>query len=135
MSYVFLLKLYFLSLFFLSLIDVPWIIFFAKNFYLEQIGHLMALQVSYLPAVLFYLMYPVALIFFVVLDAKNYQLSLTQTFLRGAFLGFTAYAAYDLTNQATLKDWPWIMTFVDVAWGSFLSGAVSTLVLYLSYYL
>ena len=135
MSYVFLLKLYFLSLFFLSLIDVPWIIFFAKNFYLEQIGHLMALQVSYLPAVLFYLMYPVALIFFVVLDAKNYQLSLTQTFLRGAFLGFTAYAAYDLTNQATLKDWPWIMTFVDVAWGSFLSGTVSTLVLYLSYYL
>ncbi|MFS8507128.1 MAG: DUF2177 family protein [Candidatus Babeliales bacterium] len=135
MSYVFLLKLYFLSLFFLSLIDVPWIVFFAKNFYLEQIGHLMALQVSYLPAVLFYLMYPVALIFFVVLDAKNYQLSLTQTFLRGAFLGFTAYAAYDLTNQATLKDWPWIMTFVDVAWGSFLSGAVSTLVLYLSYYL
>jgi uncharacterized membrane protein len=135
MSYVLLLKLYFLSLFFLSLIDVPWIVFFAKNFYLEQIGHLMALQVSYLPAVLFYLMYPVALIFFVVLDAKNYQLSLTQTFLRGAFLGFTAYAAYDLTNQATLKDWPWIMTFVDVAWGSFLSGAVSTLVLYLSYYL
>lgn len=135
MSYVFLLKLYFLSLFFLSLIDVPWIIFFAKNFYLEQIGHLMALQVSYLPAVLFYLMYPIALIFFVVLDAKNYQLSLTQTFLRGAFLGFTAYAAYDLTNQATLKDWPWIMTFVDVAWGSFLSGTVSTLVLYLSYYL
>lgn len=135
MSYVFLLKLYFLSLFFLSLIDVPWIIFFAKNFYLEQIGHLMALQVSYLPAVLFYLIYPVALIFFVVLDAKNYQLSLTQTFLRGAFLGFTAYAAYDLTNQATLKDWPWIMTFVDVAWGSFLSGTVSTLVLYLSYYL
>jgi len=135
MSYVFLLKLYFLSLFFLSLIDVPWIIFFAKNFYLEQIGHLMALQVSYLPAVLFYLMYPIALIFFVVLDAKNYQLSLTQTFLRGAFLGFTAYAAYDLTNQATLKDWPWIMTFIDVAWGSFLSGTVSTLVLYLSYYL
>ncbi len=135
MSYVFLLKLYFLSLFFLSLIDVPWIIFFAKNFYLEQIGHLMALQVSYLPAVLFYLIYPIALIFFVVLDAKNYQLSLTQTFLRGAFLGFTAYAAYDLTNQATLKDWPWIMTFVDVAWGSFLSGTVSTLVLYLSYYL
>lgn len=135
MSYVFLLKLYFLSLFFLSLIDIPWIVFFAKNFYLGQIGHLMALQVSYLPAAIFYLMYPVALIFFVVLDAKNYQLSLTQTFLRGAFLGFTAYAAYDLTNQATLKDWPWIMTFVDVAWGSFLSGAVSTLVLYLSYYL
>lgn len=135
MSYVLLLKLYFLSLFFLSLIDIPWIVFFAKNFYLGKIGHLMALQVSYLPAAMFYLMYPVALIFFVVLDAKNYQLSLTQTFLRGAFLGFTAYAAYDLTNQATLKDWPWIMTFVDVAWGSFLSGAVSTLVLYLSYYL
>lgn len=135
MSYVFLFKLYFLSLFFLSVIDIPWIVFFAKNFYLREIGHLMALQVSYLPAAMFYFMYPVALIFFVVLDAKNYELSLTQTFLRGAFLGFTAYAAYDLTNQATLKDWPWIMTFVDIAWGSFLSGTVSTLVLYLSYYL
>lgn len=135
MSFIFLLKLYVLSLFCLCIVDVPWIVFFAKDFYLQQIGHLMALQVSYLPAVLFYLIYPVALIFFVVLDAKNYQLSLTQTFLRGAFLGFTAYAAYDLTNQATLKDWPWIMTFVDVAWGSFLSGTVSTIVLCLSYYL
>ena len=128
MSYVFFLKSYFLSIVSLSLIDVPWILFFAKRFYLEQIGHLMAASPSYVPAILFYTMYPAALVFFVVVDAKNYQLSLTQTFLRGAFLGFTAYAAYDLTNQATLRDWPWIMTVVDIAWGSFLSGIVSTIV-------
>lgn len=130
MSYVFLFKQYCMSLFFLCLIDIPWITFFAKRFYFEQIGHLMAPTISYLPALVFYILYPAALVFFVVIDSKNYQLSLSESFLRGAFFGFIVYAAYDLTNQATLKEWPWIMTFVDVMWGSFLSASVSSIVLF-----
>ena len=48
---------------------------------------------------------------------------------RGAFLGFFAYATYDLTNQATLKDWPWKLSVIDIAWGTTLATIVSYFVI------
>ena len=42
---------------------------------------------------------------------------------RGALFGLVAYATYDLTNQATMRDWPWRVTLVDLAWGAFVTGA------------
>ena len=44
---------------------------------------------------------------------------------RGALFGFVAYATYDLTNMATLRGWPTIVTIIDMAWGTFLSAAVA----------
>lgn len=43
----------------------------------------------------------------------------------GALLGLVSYATYDLTNQATLKGWPFIVTAVDLMWGTFLTALVS----------
>jgi uncharacterized membrane protein len=43
----------------------------------------------------------------------------------GALLGLVAYGTYDLTNQATLKDWPWVVTLTDLAWGAFVTGAAA----------
>jgi uncharacterized membrane protein len=70
------------------------------------------------PAVLFYLLYVAGLVYFVMLPASRSRDAL----LRGALFGLIAYATYDLTNQATLRDWPWQVTLVDLVWGAFVTG-------------
>lgn len=122
------LKLYGITLVILAVIDIPWILLVANGFYLEQIGHLMADKPLYWPAVLFYSMYAFALLYFVI--APCFEASLLEVFLRGCFFGFVVYSAYDLTNQATLRNWPLVMTIVDMAWGSFLSGLASALTVF-----
>jgi uncharacterized membrane protein len=70
------------------------------------------------PAVLFYLLYGAALVYFVILPARSTREALQ----RGAFFGLVAYATYDLTNQATLIGWPWQVTVADLVWGAFVTG-------------
>ncbi len=123
------LKLYGLALVILAIIDIPWILLVAKNFYVSQIGHLMTNTPQYWPAFVFYTLYAFALVYFVVVP--NVEGSLCSVFLRGCFFGLIVYGAYDLTNQATLKEWPILMTIVDMLWGALLSGTVSTLTLWL----
>jgi uncharacterized membrane protein len=76
---------------------------------------------------MFYVIYIVAISIFVVLPALQGNFSVGKVFLLGAFLGLTAYATYDLTNQATLKNWPTIVTIIDLIWGAMLTGTVSAL--------
>lgn len=76
-------------------------------------------------AILFYALYVGALSYFVV--TPHLSDSVLRIFLNGAFLGLVAYATYDLTNQAVVKNWPLVVTVVDLAWGAFLSGAVSVI--------
>lgn len=73
---------------------------------------------------MFYLFFVAALIFFVV-DPAVVKGSWFNALLFGAFFGFICYATYDLTNQATIKDWPLLVTIVDLAWGTFFSAIVS----------
>ncbi len=75
-------------------------------------------------AILFSLVFIAGIVLFVVrpaLEAGSGLRALTY----GAFLGFLAYATYDLTNQATIRDWPALVTVVDLAWGTFLTALVS----------
>lgn len=123
------LKLYALTLALLAVIDIPWILFVAKDFYVSQIGHLMTDSPHYWPAIIFYSLYAFALVYFVVEPSMGY--SIGSIFLRGCFFGLIVYGAYDLTNQATLKNWAIVMTIVDMMWGSFLSGLVSMLAAWL----
>ena len=55
------------------------------------------------------------------MPARNWR----GAFWRGAVFGLTAYGTYDLTNQATLRDWPTIVTIIDLAWGSTLTAVVA----------
>jgi hypothetical protein len=48
-----------------------------------------------------------------------------ETLGMAALLGLVAYGTYDLTNLATVKAWPWIVTLVDMAWGTVLATAVA----------
>jgi uncharacterized membrane protein len=61
----------------------------------------------------------------VAVPAVNDDWGFLKIFLLGALLGLVAYGTYDLTNQATLKEWPSIVTVVDLVWGSLLTGVVS----------
>ena len=114
------------------LIDSVWLFLVAKNFYATRIGHLMGQGFHIVPGIALYIIYTVGITFFVTLPALKGEYSFIKIFLIGALFGFVTYATYDLTNQTTLKNWPMIMTLVDVLWGTILSGGVSVLAVYLT---
>ena len=106
-------------------LDIIWLGFVAKSFYQEGIGHLMAEKPVVPVAVAFYVMYAIGLVFFAVV-VNEASTGYGKTVLHGALFGFFAYATYDLTNLATLKNWPVGLALLDMAWGTVVS-AVSAL--------
>ena len=70
--------------------------------------------------------------FFVISPAMKQGTSLLNIFLYGALFGLVAYATYDLTNHATMRDWPLHVTLLDMAWGALLTGATSVIVIYIT---
>lgn len=108
-------------------IDIAWLGFVAPKLYKQHIGHLMAEKASFVPAAIFYLIYIAALLFFVINPAID-KGSVWQAIWTGAFLGLAMYGTYDLTNMATLKNWPLTITAIDLAWGTFITAATSGIV-------
>lgn len=108
------------------LIDMLWLGVIAKDFYQSQ----MEVTVNWTAAIIFYLMYIVGIIIFAVAPALKTGDWMT-ALVWGALFGFFTYATYDLTNLATLKDWPLKLVFVDIIWGTVLGSSVATA----SYYL
>lgn len=108
----------------LLVIDGLWLGVIAKSWYQQGIGHLMAPSPNLVAAALFYLLYPLGLMLFGVLPHSDD--GLLKVALTGALFGFFAYATYDLSNLATLKDWPPALAVVDIVWGTFLSGVCAT---------
>ncbi len=123
---------YFVALFLIVIIDGVWLSFVIRKFVDEKIGHLMADSVKMGPVVVFYPLYALAITVFIIIPALQGDFSLWKVFLIGGLLGLTAYGAYDLTNHATLKEWPFLMTVVDMSWGMVMTGTVSVLAFYLS---
>lgn len=117
-------KLYFATLVAFFAIDLVWLGLVARTFYRNYLGFLMAPQVNWPAALIFYLLFVVGVLVFAILPGLEAG-SLKTTLVRAALLGLIAYATYDLTNLATLKDWPVIVTVVDLIWGTVLSVAVS----------
>jgi uncharacterized membrane protein len=101
-------------------IDMLWLGVVARPLYTAGIGHLMAEKPLIPAALLFYLIYALGLLIFGVLpfDAAA---GWTRPLLTAAAFGFFAYATYDLTNLSTLKNWPWTLAVIDMAWGTLIS--------------
>ena len=118
------LKLYFVALFVFLCIDALWLGVIAKSIYRQQIGFLMADEIRWGAAALFYLLYVAGLILFAVLPSID-QESWRHALFLGGMLGLVCYATYDLTNLATLKDWPLKIVIYDLIWGVFISSATS----------
>lgn len=121
MSYV---KMYVIAFIAFVVIDAIWLLFISKNLYSTEIGHLMADKTKLIPAIIFYLIFLVGLVYFVINPAIANN-DLPKLLLSAALFGLITYATYDLTNLATLKDWPIKITIIDLIWGTFLSTAVS----------
>jgi uncharacterized membrane protein len=117
-------KLYLATLAAFLAVDAVWLALVARTFYRKHIGFLMAPSPNWTAALLFYLLFVVGVLVLAVLPGLETS-SFRTTLLRGALFGLIAYATYDLTNLATLKDWPLIVTVVDLIWGTVLSTAVS----------
>jgi len=106
------------------IIDLVWLGVIAKGFYQKHLGYLMRPQINWAAAILFYLLFIIGIVLFAVRPALELQ-SPTRALVYGALFGFFAYATYDLTNLATVKDWPVIVTAIDLIWGTVLCGAVA----------
>ncbi len=117
-------KLYAIAISVFIAIDMVWLGLVAKNFYSKHLGSLMAKEVNWPAALIFYLLFIAGLVFFVITPSLEKRLW-SQALLTGMFFGLITYATYDLTNLATLKNWPVIVTVVDLLWGMVLSGTVS----------
>lgn len=130
MSFV---KLYVVSLIVFFVFDLFWLGIIAKNLYREQIGFLMAEEIRWFPAILFYCVYLAGLVFFAVLPALN-EGSWISALLYGGFFGLVCYATYDLTNLATLKNWPTTIVIYDLLWGTFISGITSFTTFWIGYH-
>jgi len=126
------LKLYAISLVVFLAIDAVWLTLVAKNFYSNQIGFLMKQNPNLLAALIFYLLFIVGIVVFVLMPSINNG-SWKQALMLGALFGLITYATYDLTNLATVKNWPILVTIVDLFWGMILSASVSVLT-YLIYF-
>lgn len=124
-------KLYAIALPVFLGIDFVWLAFIAKSYYAKQLGYLMAKTPNLLAAGIFYLLFIAGVIFFVIepaMEKKSWMYALSA----GALFGLVTYATYDLTNLATIKDWPLQVTIVDLIWGTTLSTSVATLTFWIA---
>jgi len=121
---VYYIKLYFVTLAAFLAIDAVWLALVAQTFYRRYLDWLMAANPNWIAALAFYLLFVVGVLVFVVVPGVE-DGSLRRTLLKGALFGLIAYGTYDLTNQATVKNWPLTITAVDMVWGTVLSVAVS----------
>jgi uncharacterized membrane protein len=103
-------------------VDFVWLAFLAKDLYRNGIGHLMADSPNWIAAALFYLLFIAGLLYFAVLPGLAAD-DWMKTLVPAALFGFFCYATYDLTNWATLRDWPASIVAADLAWGTFVSAA------------
>ena len=125
---------FFIIMISMVLLDSLWLTFMLKRFYVPNIGHLLNDLMAIWPAVFFYIIYGIALNVFVVLPALKNDTGYFELLLLGLLFGMVTYGTYDLTNQVTLKNWPWIVTVIDIAWGSCLAGMVSLISTFVTRY-
>lgn len=106
-------------------VDLVWLGMVARGFYQKQLEFLLRPNPNWPVAILFYLIYVTGIFVFVVNPAVH-EASWRKAVVLGAFFGFVTYATYDLTNHATVKGWPWIVSVVDVCWGTVLCTIVGS---------
>lgn len=111
---------YLLTLPIMFAFDFVWLSMVAKDYYNKLMSPVVTIQFNIPAAVLFYLIYVVGIFIFAVYPGVQSG-DLGKTLLLGALFGFMCYMTYDLTNLATVKDWPMKLVVVDLIWGTVLS--------------
>jgi uncharacterized membrane protein len=125
MNLMFYLKLYLLTVPVFFAIDLVWLGVLAKNFYQSNLGYILSPTVNWAAAVSFYLIFIGGILYFAVVPALS-EGAIGRAVLNGALFGFFTYITYELTNMATLPNWPLKVVVVDTLWGVVLSASVAT---------
>lgn len=105
-------------------VDAVWLYKMGSVLYRPTLGDILLEAPRFAPAVVFYLVYPIGVLAFAVAPALKSGSMLTAIGW-GALFGALAYATYDLTNYATLRNWTLQITLADIAWGAFLTGVAA----------
>jgi uncharacterized membrane protein len=108
------------------IVDMIWLGIIAKGFYRKALEPLLTPNINWAAAIIFYLLFLVGILVFALLPGMEKR-SLGYTVVMAALFGFIAYATYDLTNLATLRDWPLMLSIVDMLWGAFLSTSTAAI--------
>ncbi len=116
---------YLATAFVFLVIDYVWLAHVMKDYFNTKLSHLMADEVNFGIAALFYLVFAAGIVLFCVMPALKSK-SWVKAALLGAALGFLSYGTYDVTNAATLKDWPLMLSVIDTAWGTGLTALSAT---------
>ncbi|MCB1423920.1 MAG: DUF2177 family protein [Nitratireductor sp.] len=115
---------YFSTVILFLAVDAIWLGIIARGFYRDQLGHLMLESPRLGLAMVFYLFYAAAITVLVVMPAVRSGVW-WHAAVYGGILGLAAYGTYDITNTATLRDWPALVSVVDMAWGTVLTAGVA----------
>ena len=112
-------------------LDTCWLTLMGPYLYRPALSGLMAPNLDWIAAALFYLVYVGGLLVFAITPGREARRA-SVALKYGAGFGLVAYATYDLTNQATLRDWPWAITLADIAWGAFASSVAAAAATFLT---
>jgi uncharacterized membrane protein len=106
-------------------IDAVWLSTMGPLLYRPALGDILAPSLRVAPAIAFYLTYPIGVVVFAVLPGLRAQAPFTAAMLALLF-GALAYATYDLTNYATLRNWTLPITVLDIGYGGLASSIAAT---------
>lgn len=115
---------YFLSLLVFLGVDAIWLGIIAKNLYAKELGNLLAKNIQWWAAGVFYMLFVLGLLIFAVYPSIKAE-SIKMAAINGALFGFFTYMTYELTNYATIRDWPLKLVPIDIAWGVVLGCVVA----------
>jgi uncharacterized membrane protein len=102
-----------------GVLDAIWLGLVARDFYRAEIASIAVPELRLLPAALFYLLYPAALLALALVPEPA---DWSDAAGRAALVGLACYGMYDLTNLATLRPWSAWLAAVDISWGTALSA-------------
>ncbi len=122
-------KVFALAVIVFFILDMVWLGVVAKSYYRQQLGDYLLVDFNWGAAIAFYLIFLFGLLFFVVASLPL-NASIYQVIIRSILCGVVTYATYDLTNLATIKNWPLMLSLVDMTWGGVLSGIVGSVSFY-----
>jgi uncharacterized membrane protein len=117
-------KLYLVMLLAFLTIDAIWLGLIARGFYGEHLDYLLKSAPNWAAAFLFYLLFIAGLLVFVIVPNAQHE-CVKRVLVCGAFFGLVTFATYDLTNLALIRDWPLVVTVVDLAWGMVVGASMS----------
>jgi len=123
-------KTYLVAFIVFFLIDIVWLTVVARKLYQQELGFLLSDKPNWFAAALFYLVFLAGVVFFVINPALGKD-SWKYALFTGMLFGFITYATYDLTNLATIKNWPLKITIIDLIWGTSIGGLIPVITFFI----